>query len=86
MNNFKFPIFIVSKGYGQKEIKINLQPNPLAETETNAQIYCDKINNKKELENWLKEYHSEDSAHYPQLINQLLSGNTIIRIAEIYSK
>ena len=86
MKNFKFPLYVVSKGHGQKEIKINLKPNPLAETETNGQIYCDKINNKKELENWLKEYHSEDSAHYPQLIKQLLSGNTIIRIAKIYSK
>ena len=86
MKNFKFPLYIVSRGHGQEEIRIKLQSEPLAESEINGQVYCDKIDSKKELENWLKEYHSEDATHYPQLINQLLSGNTIIRIAEIYSK
>ena len=86
MKNFKFPLYIVSRGHGQEEIRIKLQSEPLAESEINGQVYCDKIDSKKELENWFNKYFPEEPERHPRLIKHLFTGNAIIRLAEIYTK
>ena len=83
--NFKYPLYIVSRGYGQKEIKIKLQSEPLAENETSGQVYCDKINSEKGFEKWFKNYYPEKPERRRQLIEDLLTGNEIVRIASIYT-
>ena len=85
MKNFKFPLYIVSRGYGQKEIKIKIQSEPLAENETSGQVYCDKINNKKGFEKWFRSYYPEEPKRRQQLIEDLLAGNEIIRTGTIYT-
>ena len=85
MKNFKFPLYVISRGHGQKEIKIKLESEPLAESETSGQVYCDKIKSMAELGKWLKNYHSEESERHPLLIERLLVGDEIARIASIYT-
>ena len=85
MKKFKYPLYVISRGHGQKEIRINLQSKPLPESETSGQVYCDKVSSEKGLARWLQKYHTAEPAFRPGLIGELLEGNTITRTASIYT-